>query len=624
MVMVGLSLVATRAADDFWLANDATRVARSGEWRWTGHRYAADSALVTTQEGAALELTLDGRGLVLCLDTLTPPNNYGPPELGALDVFVEGKQVQKVRPRDAATEVTLLRAGEAGVRRVRLVHRTDAGGVGVRIRGFRAPATATGDLAFVVAAERQDALVDVRAVVTCDGRVVRDTLVRNTLTGACRLAGLPPGAGYTLEVRAAGWRTFRAEGVEVPAGGETVLPPVYLAREQDVPQDAFTYPSFGYPAVRLPGGTFRARFEGHRSEIRSVRLVRWQGPAVISRRAGFAEDKAAAFYYHREGTVSVPADTPPGTYDLEVELSGDRGSEVLRSPRSVAVVPRFPTDPVFVSWGHLDTWGQYQAEYVERLAAVANLLAPDMVLVSNEANPAYAAGALYGLEMPFVINFGNHRGPEPGPWFGDPVGAVDFGPAFTVVNFGRAWDRGVADVDALLAARAAVRTKILNAYESNAPVETLLDRHGVALIHYAHGPGPAVVTLGTTPTIRVGKSSSESFRVIRFKDGRPMSYTYRGHATAPWPFPRSGRAPLGVTYSPGNDGTHRTVTASFHNELEETFPEARAVFVLPAGKYHAQGGRVESSVASDDGKYVVVTVRFDLAAKSTGAVVVGP
>jgi hypothetical protein len=33
---------------------------------------------------------------------------------------------------------------------------------------------------------------------------------------------------------------------------------------------------------------------------------------------------------------------------------------------------------------------------------------------------------------------------------------------------------------------------------------------------------------------------------------------------------------------------------------------------------------VESSVASDDGKYVIVTVRFDLAAKASGTVVVSP
>ncbi len=624
LCLAGLGLLAARAADEFCPANDAARVTRSGEWRWTSHRYAADAALVTAQDGAALEVAAGDRGLVLCLDTLTPPNHYGPPELGALEVFLDGRSIRTIRPRDAAGELTLRRAGDAGGGRIRLVHRPDAAGVGVRIRGFRFPAAATGDLAFVVAAERQHALVDVRAIVTREGRVVRDTLQRNHLTGACRVAGLPAGRGYALEVRASGWRTFRAEGIDVPDGGETVLPPVYLARERDVPQDAFTYPGYGYPAVRRPGEAFRARFEGHRSEVRGVRLVRRQGPATISRPAAFAEDQAAAFYYHREGSVTVSPDTPPGTYDLEVTLGTGQGVEVLTSPRSVAVVAEFPRDPVFVSWGHLDTWGQDQAEYVARLVAVANLLAPDLVLVSNEANPAYAAGALYGLEMPFVINFGNHRGPEPGPWFGDPVGAVDFGPAFTVVNFGRAWDRGVADVDALLAARPAVPLKILNAYEANAPVATFLDRHGIALIHYAHGPGPAVATFGATPTVRVGKSNSESFRVIRFRGGRPVSFTYRGHATAPWPFPRRGAAPVGLVYSPGNDGTHRAVTAQVRNELEEAFPDARAVFVLPAGRYRAQGGRAESAVASDDGKYVVVTVRFDLPAKATAAIRVGP
>jgi len=378
LTMVGLTLADARAVDQFWPANDASRINRSGEWRWTSHRYAADSALVTTQDGAALEFTFQGRTLVLVLDTLTPPNNYGPPELGAVDVFVDGAKQTTVRPRDSAGEVTLVRSAASSSHRVRLVHRTDNGGVGVRLRGIRVADGVTGDVALVVTGERNDALADVRAVFTREGRVVRDTLMRNLLTGACRLAGLPPGTGYTLELKAAGWRTFRTEGVQVPAGGETVLPPVYLPRERDVPQDAFTYPSFGYPAVRRPGETFRARFEGNRSEIRSVRLVRRQGPAVISRRAEFVEDKAAAFYYHREGTVSVPADTPPGTYDLEVELTGDRGAEMLRSPRSVAVVTRFPSDPVFVSWGHLDTWGQYQAEYVERLAAVANLRSEEL------------------------------------------------------------------------------------------------------------------------------------------------------------------------------------------------------------------------------------------------------
>jgi hypothetical protein len=288
------------------------------------------------------------------------------------------------------------------------------------------------------------------------------------------------------------------------------------------------------------------------------------------------------------------------------------------------VVSKFPTDPVFVAFGHLDTWGQYQAEYLSRLVAIANVLAPDMVLSSTEANPAYAGGALYDLEVPFVINFGNHRGPEPGPWFGDPVGIVDFGSELAVLNFGRAWDTDTADAAKLLSTRHATRTKIINAFESNAPVSDFLDRHEISLIHYAHGPGPAVAKIGATPTVRVGKVNSESFRVIRFKDQRPISYTYRGHATAPIPFPRGGPAPIRIAYAPANDGTHRAITARFENDLDEPFPNARAVFVLLRGSYGVSGGAMEHTVDSDDAQFTVVSVRFDLPAKGSGAITVEP
>lgn len=625
LLTMALLGVGGRLRAEQWIsARDATQMRPTGRWEWNSHRYAAESALATTEDGAALEFAFQGRAVVLCLDTLTPPNNYGPPELGALEVEVDGQLTAVIRPRESAGEIVLAQSERERSGRVRVTHRADRGGVGARIRGLRVATEPTGALAFAVGGAQNRGLLDVRAVVRQGGRVIRDVLVRNWLTGACRLAALPPGENYSIELRAAGWRSFQAGAITIRAGEETTLPAVYLARERDVPQDAFTFPVMGYAAVRLPGGNFRARFEASRAEIRRVRLVRRVGPATISRTCSFVEDPAAAFYYHREGTVVAPADTPPGAYDLEIMLADERGVRALVSPRAVAIVASFAIDPVFVSWGHLDTWGQYQAEYVERLVAVANLLAPDMVLVSNEGNPAYAAGALYGLEQPFVVNFGNHRGPEPGPWFGAQVGAVDFGGAFTVVNVGQAWDRDPVEADKLLRERHATRVKILNAFESNAPVRDFLDRHGVALIHYAHGPGPAVASLGATPTIRVGKSNSDSFRVIRFKAGRPVTYTYRGHATAPVPFPRGGPAPVAVEYAPANDGAHREVTARFRNDLDEDFPAARATFVLPRGVYRVSGGTIEHAVDDDAGRHTVVTARFDLPRKSSGVLVAQP
>jgi hypothetical protein len=86
-------------------------------------------------------------------------------------------------------------------------------------------------------------------------------------------------------------------------------------------------------------------------------------------------------------------------YDLTVLLDIKGRTEVCHSPRSVHVVRSQPIDPVLATFGHLDTSGQFQAEYLERLAGMINIIAPDLVLDSNECNPAYASGALSGLEM---------------------------------------------------------------------------------------------------------------------------------------------------------------------------------------------------------------------------------
>ena len=125
------------------------------------------------------------------------------------------------------------------------------------------------------------------------------------------------------------------------------------------------------------------------------------------------------------------------------------------------------------------------------------------------------------------------------------------------------------------------------------------------------------MTIGATPTTRVGKINSSSFRVVRFKDGHVISATYRGDAVAPIPFDRAGPPPLSVTYDPGNDGKHDKVTATVTNMLEDAFPNCRVTFVLPAGVYAVDGGRLETMVTSDDGRYTVLTVRVDVPAEGT-------
>ena len=145
-----------------------------------------------------------------------------------------------------------------------------------------------------------------------------------------------------------------------------------------------------------------------------------------------------------------------------------------------------------------------------------------MVLMANACNPAYVAGALGELNIPYAVNFGNHQFAGAERWFGSQEGIIDFGPDICVLNRSLPWSEPVAQADAWFAGRPDARIKIINAFEYNAPTN-FLDRHRVALVHDAHGPGERVMKMGATPSLRAGKSDSESFRVIRFAGGRVES-----------------------------------------------------------------------------------------------------
>ena len=597
-------------------ALDIVRVLQSGTWWESQFRYARTACLETEDNGAALTFEFTGTGVALGLGQHAV-SAYGQPSLGKLIATVDDGSPRVLYPGNEAQEVVLVRGLTQGKHKVRVEHRQNRGEMGCRISGFRVLAEYSGDLSFVLNGEENGFFVDARAVIRQGGQIVRNTLVRNWLSGACRLTGLPAGKGYSLELIAYGWEPQRIEEIAIKKEKETHLPPVYLHRNLETRPQGVRFPVLGHPAIRRPGESFRVRLGAYDHTIGQVKLSRRVGPATISRTVAFEEDPSASFYYDREGTVKLPQDMPPGLYDLSIRVSGSRGDFTRQSPRSVYAVQNYPKDPVFMTFGHLDTQGQYQAEYERQLAEVANLIAPDMVLISNAVNPAYISGSHLVLEMPYAITFGNHQFYGHEKWYGDQVGIIDYGPDLCILNFGHPWHVDLSQANALLSSRAKARIKVINAFEHNAPVETFLDKHRVKLIHDAHGPGEKVMTIGTTPTTRVGKSNSSSFRVVRFKDGRVTSATYRGDAVAPIPFDRVEPPPLSVTYDPGNDGIHDRVTATVTNILEDTFPECRVTFVLPAGVYAIDGGRLETMVTSDDERYTVLTVRVDAPAKGT-------
>ena len=611
----GLLLAPTRTP-----ATDLDQVRRSGSWQESRFRFAQATSLQTSEQGAALAFTFVGSGVAVRLGGHNVPA-YGPPNLGQLVVTIDGKAERVLQPRGRPREIVLARHLPVEKHTVRIEHQQDGTLGGCRIEALRSWSATRGEIRFHVSGDANAHLVDCRAILRRGDTVVRNTLVRNWMTGQCALSGLPVGDDYTLEIQAVGWQTIRTQRFPITADQAVNLPPIYLRRDPATIRQRFRFPRLNQPAIRQPGETFRARFLGFDTQIDEVKLTRHVGPALISRTLRFTEDQAAAYYYDREVIATLPDDMPPGLYDLTVRVTGGRRTGVCRSPRSVQVVKSYPTDPVFVTFGHLDTSAQYQAEYPQRLVSVINTLAPDMVLCSNACNPAYVAGALVGLEIPLVVNFGNHQFPGHEAWFGDPVGLIECGPHVSVLNFGYPWHTDQSKATALLASRPGTTIRVINAFESNAPLP-LLDTHRVAMIHDAHGIGKKVRDLGATPTRRIGKSNSESFRMVRFRNNRVASCTYNGHATAPIPFPRDNTTPVRVAFRHANDGIAPRNTAMVTNQLAEPYPNCRVTFVVPAGHYETKGGRMESQIASDDGRLHVLNMRVDLPAAGVVTVAV--
>ncbi len=607
-----------------WIpATDTTEVRQHGNWYQHSFRYAVAASMATQEDGAALEHDFTGTGISVRLGGNNVPA-YGPPNLGALIARVDDGKPITIHPRSSPREITLAEKLKPGRHKVRIEHRVDGGQAGCRVEGFRVWNDLKGSLAFQLNGDADAFLVDARAILRQGDKIVRNSIVRNWLSGRCAMTGLSPGT-YSLEVKAAGWQTAIRRNVKITAHKVTTLDPIYLPRAPSTVIHRFRFPALNRPAIRKPGGSFRARFLGFDTKINHVELVRRVGPAVISRRVKFTEDKAAAHYYDREVIVHPPEDMPEGLYDLDIQVTGGRRTGTSRSPRSVHVVREWPHDPVLVTFGHLDTSGQYQAEYLERIAGMANLMGADLVLQSTSVNPAYISGALARLDVPHITNFGNHQFYGHEHWYGDPVNRIDFGPDISVLNFGHLWfDKdSIAKADRLLAARPKADMNIINAFESNAPID-FLNRHRIRLIHDAHGLGQKVMTIKGTETRRVGKVNAISFRVIRFRDNRVVSATYNGHATKPIPYARDEEPPLTVTHSAPKDGTSKRITSTITNRFLDSYPNGRVTWVLPRGEYQVTGGRLESNYASDDRRFSVVTARVDIPAKSKTTLSVAP
>ena len=131
-------------------------------------------------------------------------------------------------------------------------------------------------------------------------------------------------------------------------------------------------------------------------------------------------------------------------------------------------------------------------------------------------------------------------------------------------------------------------------------------------------------SFGGTPTRRIGKTNSESFRIVRFLNNAVASCTYNGHETAPVPFPRESTSPLTLSFKHANDGTHDSNAVTVTNRLADTIANGRVTFIMPSGEYQIDGGRRESLVTSDDGQYIILTIRLNIPANREEVIRIDP
>ena len=135
-------------SNGLWIpATDTTKVQSSGSWHRTAFRYGAAAHLLTQDEGAALDVGFSGTGLVLRLGGHAVPS-YGSPNLGILEVRIDGSVMPPIHLRETPREIALARNLEPGKHQVQLRHTPSAEGARCRIEGLYALEGETGELAF--------------------------------------------------------------------------------------------------------------------------------------------------------------------------------------------------------------------------------------------------------------------------------------------------------------------------------------------------------------------------------------------------------------------------------------------------------------------------------------------
>lgn len=342
----------------------------------------------------------------------------------------------------------------------------------------------------ILSNDYSELLTDVRVDIFQGQRLVQTEHVRNARTGDFELYALATG-DFRIRITAAGWRPEIIEGLKIKSPGHRLnVGTIVLKREsraggsntQDQP-----VPRFGHSICVAPGSSFTALVNLSAMPIKRAQLqsrfktVDLTVTACRKLPIGRWNDVG-------EATFQLPKDIPWDMYDLVLSFDTKQGEAKRLSGQAVCVRPPLPENYHVAGCGHMNTWGQQTAEYLARVAEVAELAGARTLLIANEVNAAYVSGALLDLRIPYVVTAGNHTMSRWSEFYGASSRARDDGP-MRIVDFGRWPYESWAEVESLFRSAPKATNRVIVCYEGFAPIG-LIKEQNINLLFDAHSDEP--------------------------------------------------------------------------------------------------------------------------------------
>lgn len=470
----------------------------------------------------------------------------------------------------------------------------------------------------IVAKDYSELLTDVRADLFEGDRLVRTEHVRNPRSGGFDIFGMPAGS-YRLRIHAAGWIDATLADLKIKGPGDCLdVGVIGLAREPRCGgrdgQDR-AGPQFGNSVSVTPGSSFTALVNLPTMKIKRAKL---QSRFKSIELAVTSSKKLPLGNWNDvgEATFQVPKDTPWDMYDLVLSFELKQGDFERISGQAVCVRPQLPAEFHVAGCGHMNTWGQQTADYLARVAEVAQLAGARTLLIANEVNAAYVSGALSDLRIPYAVSRGNHTMARWRDFFGASSRAHDDGP-MRIVDFGRWPYEPWEDVNALFRNRPTATNRVVVCYEGFAPI-SLIREQKINLLFDGHSDVvPPEREALPARTFHMRAPTQDTLRWIPMThDG--VSPGVKTNADVPvLSIPRTGPTPLRVAFESPDDGSASKQVATITNEYATEFPHARLRLVLRRGAYEITGATVLQAFDSDDGTRTVLDLEVRVAAKSS-------